>query len=315
VSIHVTWSETPNAGVTPRARRYTSPDEDSARWDGLELRDGDVVISTRTKHGTTWMQMICALLIFRTPELPAPIADLSPWLDWTTRPRDEVLALLAAQGHRRFIKTHTPLDGLPLDPRATYVVVGRHPLDAAVSLYHQQLNIDRVRWAELTGNEPPDTDAPKPSLHDSLVAWIELDLDPYGYLDLLPGVVHHYADAWTRQKDPNVVMLHYADLQRDLGGTMRQLAAQLGIEVDERVWPTLVAAAGFDAMRDRADEAVPDRSGVLRSARAFFRAGRSGAYREVLSTAEIASFEARLAALAPDPGLRRWLQVGAASPR
>jgi len=26
------------------------------------------------------MQMICALLIFQTPELPAPLAQLSPWL-------------------------------------------------------------------------------------------------------------------------------------------------------------------------------------------------------------------------------------------
>ena len=79
----------------PRVRspyRYTSSDEDSGRWDGFELRDGDIVISTRTKHGTTWMQNIVALLIFGTPELPAPIADLSPWLDWTVRPRDEVVA-------------------------------------------------------------------------------------------------------------------------------------------------------------------------------------------------------------------------------
>ena len=48
-------------------------------------------------------------------------------------------------GHRRFVKTHTPLDGIPLDPRATYIVVARHPLDMAVSLYHQGDNLDRER--------------------------------------------------------------------------------------------------------------------------------------------------------------------------
>jgi sulfotransferase family protein len=46
-----------------------------------------------------------------------------------------VFAQLAAQEHRRFIKTHTPLDGIPLDPRVTYLVTARHPLDVAVSLY------------------------------------------------------------------------------------------------------------------------------------------------------------------------------------
>src|SRR4030095_14686803 len=114
--------------------RYTSPDEDSARWDGFPFRPGDIVISTRSKSGTTWMQMICALLIFRTPDLPAPLSTLSPWLDWLVTPRDEVYARLEAQQHRRFIKTHTPLDGVPLDPRVTYIVVARHTLDMAVSL-------------------------------------------------------------------------------------------------------------------------------------------------------------------------------------
>ena len=47
--------------------------------------------------------------------------------------QEEVYARLDAQDHRRVIKTHTPLDGIPLDARATYVVVARHPLDMAVS--------------------------------------------------------------------------------------------------------------------------------------------------------------------------------------
>jgi hypothetical protein len=115
--------------------RYRSSDEDSGRWSGFPFRDGDIVISTRSKSGTTWMQMICALLVFQTPDLPAPLSELSPWLDWLVSPRSEVYRRLSAQKHRRFIKTHTPLDGIPLDARATYIVVARDPLDMAVSLY------------------------------------------------------------------------------------------------------------------------------------------------------------------------------------
>ena len=58
--------------------RYTSADEDSARWDGFPFRDGDIVISTRSKTGTTWVQMICALLIFQRPDLEAPVGWYSP---------------------------------------------------------------------------------------------------------------------------------------------------------------------------------------------------------------------------------------------
>src|SRR5687768_11314107 len=93
--------------------RYRTVISDSARWDDFPFRADDIVISTPPKCGTTWTQMICALLIFRTPDLPAPLAKISPWLDMQLTDRDETVAALEAQTHRRFIKTHTPLDGLP----------------------------------------------------------------------------------------------------------------------------------------------------------------------------------------------------------
>ena len=96
---------------------YRSIGHDSTRWEGFSFREGDIVVTTPPKCGTTWTQMICGLLIFQKPELPAPLAELSPWLDMLTRPREEVFAQLQAQTHRRFIKSHTPLDGLPLRPR------------------------------------------------------------------------------------------------------------------------------------------------------------------------------------------------------
>jgi hypothetical protein len=122
--------------VSEAPGHYTSPDEDSGRWIGFPFREGDIVIGSRSKTGTTWVQMICVLLVFQTPKLPDSLSNLSPWLDWLVTPRADVYAQLAAQGHRRFIKSHTPLDGLPADSRVTYIVTGRHPLDMAVSLYH-----------------------------------------------------------------------------------------------------------------------------------------------------------------------------------
>src|SRR5436190_1016654 len=112
-------------------RRYEGVVYDSSRWDGFELRPGDIIISTPPKCGTTWTQMICALLILQEPELPLPLDRLSPWIDMVTRARAEVFADLQAQTHRRFIKTHTPLDGLPNDPTVTYISVGRDPRDVA----------------------------------------------------------------------------------------------------------------------------------------------------------------------------------------
>ncbi len=132
--------------------------------------------------------MICALLVFQTPDLPAPLGELSPWLDWLVEPQDALFARLAGQDHRRFLKTHTSLDGVVIDPRATYIVVGRHPLDMAVSLYHQGANLDRDRMRELTGapapSEPP---APAAAAGGVAAALDRLGCRPPRVLGLAPG--------------------------------------------------------------------------------------------------------------------------------
>jgi hypothetical protein len=297
--------------------RYVSPDEDSARWLDFPFRPDDIVISTRSKSGTTWAQMICALLIFGTPDFSTPLSELSPWLDWLVADRADVLATLEAQRHRRFIKTHTPLDGLPSDPRATFLVVARHPLDMAVSLYHQSTNLDRQRLRELIGGShdpvepaPAPRSAPAPVddrlVHDWLVTWIERDVAPADELDSLPGVLWHLSGAWARRHEGNVLLVHYDDLSTDLEGEMRRIAARLNIEIPESAWPDLVDAAGFARMRSRARQLAPDPAGIMKDTTAFFRRGRSGAGREMLTPAELDRYRTRAAQLAPAE-LLAWL--------
>jgi aryl sulfotransferase len=293
--------------AVPPSVRYRSDDDDSARWDNFPFRDGDIVISTRSKTGTTWVQMICALLVFQTTTPPAALSDLSPWLDHLVEPRDDVVARLEAQPHRRFIKTHTPLDGIPVDPRAMYLVTARHPLDMAVSLYHQGDNIDRERMRELTGSPAPAS-PPKsrPQVRDWLHGWVERDVSPVDWPDSLPGVLHHISDAWARRSAGNVVLVHYADLLDDLEGQMRRIADRLGIAVPEHSWPSLVEAATFASMRSRADELTPNTQGVLKDNQVFFRRGSSGAGRELLSDQEMAHYLERADTLA-EPDILEWL--------
>src|SRR5207249_1477157 len=69
------WSigETGCGTVTDRYRevkglmeRYRNIVIDNTRWDGFAFREGDIIISTPAKCGTTWTQTICALSIFGT---------------------------------------------------------------------------------------------------------------------------------------------------------------------------------------------------------------------------------------------------------
>jgi aryl sulfotransferase len=251
--------------------------------------------------------MICALLVFQTPDLPAPLAELSPWVDWLVLPEAELFADLERQRHRRILKTHTPLDGVPTVAGVTYVVVARHPLDVAVSLYHHSANLDRRRIAELSGQAVGRSRAHVP-LETWLGEWIDRDVDPTDALELdsLPGVLAHLSDAWRRRDDPGVVLLHYDDLRGDLAGEMRRLAGLLAIDVPEDRWEELVSAASFASMRARADVLAPGPPGVLKSREAFFRQGTSGAGSALLSEAQRARYRARAAELAP-PDLLGWL--------
>ena len=52
--------------------RYRGLFHDSDRWRGFVFRSGDIVISTPPKCGTTWMQMICALLVLPEATVEQP---------------------------------------------------------------------------------------------------------------------------------------------------------------------------------------------------------------------------------------------------
>src|SRR5258708_31367636 len=254
--------------------RYRSLVSDSARWEGFVLRPGDIVISTPPKCGTTWMQMICALLVFQRTSFDRSLDLISPWLDMLTRERDDVVADLDAQTHRRFIKTHTPLDGLPFDAQVTYIVVGRDPRDVAFSWDNHRANMDFVALidarAAAVGLDDleelfPDgiTELPESEI-ERFWNWVDDPTSPLVHgAGSLAATLHHLATFWGVRDRSNVVLFHYDDLKSDLEGEMRRLAGQLDISVPEDRWPELVDAATFERMRESADRIAPDTSHAI----------------------------------------------------
>ena len=249
--------------------------------------------------------MICALLVFETPQLPRPLAELSPWLDWLAIEESALFDDLEHQQHRRFIKTHTPLDGFSLHDEVCYIVVARHPLDMAVSLYHQGANLNRERIAELTGTEQREVRA-RPDLVSWMTNWIRWGGDYAENLDSIPGVMWHLSDAWERRSAANVVLVHYDDLLADLTGEMSRLADVLCFDVDPDELALLAGEATFEAMKRRSHELIPDRRGVIKEPNQFFRAGRSGSGVAALPDTLLDEYSERTSTLAPAE-LLEWL--------
>jgi aryl sulfotransferase len=305
-----------STAAAPPTTRYRSLVFDSARWEGFELRPGDVVVSTPPKCGTTWTQLCCALLVHGGPDLPEPLEQLSPWIDMAIHRVEEVHAALEAQPHRRIIKTHTPLDGVPFHPEVTYVVVGRDPRDVAVSWEHHMANLDMGRLLELRAAAvfDPDDDwfPPIPSVPESPEARYRqfVAADDDGMMNLA-SVLQHLAVAWERRHLPNVQLVHYADLRSDLPGELLRLAAALDIPLTVERAAELAEEATLDRMRDRAEEVTPSASvGLWRDARRFLRTGGRGEWRALVTPAVEDLYRRRVAALVP-ADLATWAHAGA----
>jgi len=289
---------------------------DNARWDGFTFRDGDVVISTPPKSGTTWMQMICALLVFGTPDFDGDLGALSPWLDLLTQPHEAVLAALEAQQHRRFIKTHTPLDGLPFDPRVTYVCVGRDPRDVGISSRNHQANVNMeavlrlresaVGLADMDEFPARGQTVEETSEREYFRHWMLDDTPVTDTIFSLRFTMYHLSTFWEVRDSANVVLMHYDDLKADLLAEMRRLAQRLDITVPESAWPSLAHAGTFENMR-RNTRLVPDsRLGFWRDNQRFFNRGVSRQWVDVLDNADLRECAARVTELAA-PDLRGWV--------
>jgi hypothetical protein len=309
--------------VVERGPRYKNFIADSARWDGFAFRPDDIVISTPPKCGTTWTQMICALLVFGPPPFECSLDLISPWLDMLTRDLESVRADLDAQTHRRFIKSHTPYDGLPHNPSVTYIAVGRDPRDVFRSWDNHWINMDLS--AVITAREHAvglddimDQLAEGPPVRadteiDRFWEWVD-DEAPVTDTSSLHATVNHLRTFWEVRAEPNIVLLHYNDLRVDLEGEMRRLAGRLQIEVDDDRWPELVEAARFENMRANADSVAPDTTNrIWTSNTQFFNRGYSGQWREILDQDDLDRYDRRIAELA-SPDLIQWLHHGALEP-
>lgn len=294
---------------------------DSARWERFTLRPDDVVISTPSKCGTTWMQTIVGMLMLARADLGAPLSQLSPWLDMLIRTDAEVFGLLEAQEHRRWIKTHTPLDGVPEHASVTYIAVIRHPLDVALSDrdHHGNMQIERARELRVAASGEPDpavmvADEEPPDDAAEMLRWfIDSDLPPTGSgPNGLADFCEQASIAWERRRRPNVHLFHYADLWNDLDGEMRRVAETLGVDVRETAWSQLVEAARLDSMRARAAAVAPEADvGIWRSDADFFRTGGPRGWETLLDDTDIGHFHRRLDHLAGDAA--DWILRGRAA--
>jgi aryl sulfotransferase len=284
-----------------KTARYLGPITDNARWDNFQHRPDDIFICTPPKCGTTWTQAICAMLVFGKADHGIQTSAVSPWIDAAFAPIEAYLEQIESLDHRRFIKTHTPLDGIPYYPECTYLCVMRDPRDAFFSgLNHR----DNMTDAELAFSVFPSGDS-------AFADWLEREGEAGAWdLQALSAFTQFFKSYWDYRDVPNIHMFHYSDMKRDLKGSIARMAAATGIQVDDAQLEAYAAAADFGAMKEKAEQFAPESgTGMWKTESGFFASGKSKQWQHKLSSDELAAFDARLADLLP-PDEAAWLVDG-----
>lgn len=271
-----------------REHVYQNHKLDSTYWDAFEPRTDDVVIATSIKSGTTWMQTIVANLIFQGQLPSQPVWQLSPWIEFRPADIKEKLARIDKQSHRRFVKTHLPLDGLRYFPEVKYIYVGRDGLDIFMSLWNHH-NAFSPEMRELVNNFPGRVGDPLPptpdDIHQFFHEWITKGWFPWESEGYPNWSVLRHAQTWFDFRHlPNILLVHFNDLLNDLDGEMRRIAEYLGIDIDDEIWPTLVDNATFKTMKRNAEQVVSGAgSPFIGGAKRFLFKGTNGRWKGTLS--------------------------------
>jgi aryl sulfotransferase len=233
---------------------------------------------------------------------------MSPWMDLRIPPKEIKLAAVEAQTHRRFVKTHLPVDALVFSEKAKYLYIARDGRDVAWSFYNHHVNANDA-WYQAINDTPgrvgPPIERPSGDIVQYFNEWLEQDGYP------IWSFWENIRTWWEIRDLPNVQLIHFEALKQNMPGEIRRIAEFLNIEIDESRWDSILRHCSFDYMKANATKSVP-LGGIFwdGGAETFIHKGVNGRWRDVLPDEDKARYEAKsLEELGPE--CSRWLASGA----
>jgi hypothetical protein len=305
---------------------------------GTWARDGDLVAAVGAKSGTNWM-LYCSHQI-RTKGANDPKTDYrdilltTPWVGFNMLPgqrwseiKEMMNSTVLPDGTKvkdywdkpeypfRIFKSHFAPPELPVKqfPKVKFLAMSRNGMDVIKSFYPFFAS-HAPGFKKVWGGFPPTYPDPMACLKDFL---------PGGTLEHL--YFGYIKDWWPFRHEPNVLMLHYDDAKRDLSGTVKKLAAFLGVSLNQKEHAEVTKRCDISHMKTVAHQfdyyqwagdgthvmCGKDRCPGVEGDHSLIRNGMSGEGKKFF-TPEMKQMwdEAVEAKLGHDPALKKWAAEG-----
>lgn len=250
--------------------------------------DSDVYVSTFSKSGTTWAQIILYQLTTDGDMGFDHLFDVSPWV-WYAAVREVEPAVTPSP---RILKSHDDYRRFRKGHPGRIVFVLRDGRDVCVSLYHHRCNFKRY-----TGTFDEHFEH---FLHNTEYNWFD-HLRPW--LENRHGLPIHY--------------VHYEDLKTRFDAMVLEIARFCGIEVSAERLERVRKQSSFASMKEHELQLGPRNSHFagkeetapyrVRNPDQFIRRGEIGDGRRTLNDAQLAAFQERFdRSLAAFPQVARY---------
>ena len=242
---------------------------------GYTPTEHDVLVCNFSKSGTNWLMQMAYQIAFLGEGEFSNIHDVVPWPDFPTPnakrlmlPLTNIVVQEKSPVHMRVIKTHLAANTVPYNDKARYITVIRDPKDIFVSSYffmtgfYGRVMPIRENWLKsyLSENFPISFG----------VTWAQ-----------------HVASYWAWRDRPNVLILSFKDMKKDLPGTVRRVAEFMAVDLTPAQFDRVVEKSSFEYMKAIDDHFLPfARNAFPWMTTSMIRSGKEGNSKELITLEE-----------------------------